>query len=52
MEGLELKDNVIAFNWEPSGKRFAIIHGETVSGSRFNVSFYSMEGGKMKLLSM
>eukprot|EP01127_Copromyxa_protea_P000407 TRINITY_DN10336_c0_g1_i1.p1 TRINITY_DN10336_c0_g1~~TRINITY_DN10336_c0_g1_i1.p1 ORF type:complete len:675 (-),score=151.95 TRINITY_DN10336_c0_g1_i1:18-2042(-) len=50
VEGLELKDNVIAFNWEPSGNRFAIIHGESISSSRFNVSFYSMEGGKLKLL--
>lgn len=50
VEGLELKDNVIAFAWEPSGNRCAIIHGESASSSRFNVSFYTMEGGKMKLL--
>jgi len=49
-EGLELKDVVLAFAWEPSGHRFAIIHADQLSSSRTSVSFYSMQGSKMKLL--
>merc|ERR1711871_117114 len=42
---VEMKDNVMAFAWEPKGYRFAIIHGES-AGSRPNVSLYSMKGAK------
>ena len=48
MEVLELPnktDRVIAFAWEPQGKRFAVAHGP---GPKFNVSFYSMFNDKGK----
>jgi len=50
VESLELKENVFAFDWEPCGNRFAIIHADSPNGTRANVSFYSMEGGKLKPL--
>lgn len=39
-EQLEMKDNIVAFAWEPKGIRFAVIHGE---GAKPDVSFYAME---------
>jgi len=50
IEGLELKDTVYAFAWEPKGHRFAIVHAESSSAQRFNVSFYSMQNDKLSLL--
>jgi len=50
IEGLELKDTVYAFAWEPKGHRFAIVHAENVSAQRFNVSLYSMQNNKLALL--
>eukprot|EP00741_Cyanophora_paradoxa_P015119 tig00020848_g14590.t1 len=50
IEVLEIKENIVAFSWEPKGMRFALIHGE---GARADVSFYTMEnpkGGKVRLL--
>lgn len=50
IEIAEIKDQIIAFAWEPKGSRFAIIHGE---GNRTDVSFYSMgdtTGGRVTLL--
>eukprot|EP00127_Corallochytrium_limacisporum_P003623 Clim_evm11s151 gene=Clim_evmTU11s151 len=48
---LEVKENVIAFSWEPQGNRFCLISGEQ---TKTNVSFYAMEqtvsGGKITLL--
>eukprot|EP01116_Phalansterium_solitarium_P013601 TRINITY_DN30996_c0_g1_i1.p1 TRINITY_DN30996_c0_g1~~TRINITY_DN30996_c0_g1_i1.p1 ORF type:complete len:681 (-),score=213.67 TRINITY_DN30996_c0_g1_i1:785-2761(-) len=40
IENLELKENILFFQWEPKGHRFAIIHGES---GRVDVSFYTME---------
>jgi len=42
VEMLDLKDAVIAFAWEPSGSRFAMIHAENPSSTKVNVSFYDM----------
>ena len=41
VEALEIKEQVLAFAWEPTGARFAITHGE---GSRPSVSIYTMSG--------
>ena len=41
VEALEIKEQVLAFAWEPTGDRFAITHGE---GSRPSVSIYTMSG--------
>ncbi|TDH72534.1 hypothetical protein CCR75_000792 [Bremia lactucae] len=43
VEMLEIKDNIVAFAWEPKGTRFATVHGE--GQQRLNVSFYDMDGG-------
>ncbi|CAM9486575.1 unnamed protein product, partial [Phaeothamnion confervicola] len=42
VEMMEMRDKVVAFAWEPSGDRFAIIHGEPPKQS---VTFYTMKGG-------
>ena len=47
IEVVELDDSIAAFAWEPSGSRFAIIHGE---GSRASVSIYSVLGRKVSRL--
>ena len=44
IEVVELDDTIVAFSWEPTGKRFAIIHGE---GIRTAVSVYSVSGKKV-----
>jgi translation initiation factor 3 subunit B len=44
VEGLEMKETVVAFAWEPKGDRFGIIHGD--GNLKLNVSFYTMAGGK------
>lgn len=41
IESLELKENILFFQWEPKGQRFAIIHGDP--SQRVDVSFYTME---------
>ncbi|KAG6621284.1 Eukaryotic translation initiation factor 3 subunit [Phytophthora cinnamomi] len=43
VEMLEVKENIVAFAWEPKGTRFATVHGE--GQQRLNVSFYDMDGG-------
>ncbi|CAI5715974.1 unnamed protein product [Hyaloperonospora brassicae] len=43
VEMLEVKDNIVAFAWEPKGTRFAAVHGE--GQQHLNVSFYDMDGG-------
>ncbi|KAG2784085.1 hypothetical protein JG687_00009533 [Phytophthora cactorum] len=43
VEMLEVKENIVAFAWEPKGTRFATVHGE--GQQRLNVSFYEMDGG-------
>jgi len=40
IEQIEVKENIVAFAWEPKGTRFAIIHGEM---PRPDVSFYNMD---------
>ena len=44
IEVVELDDGIAAFAWEPSGTRFAIIHGE---GTRNSVSIFSVQGKKV-----
>jgi translation initiation factor 3 subunit B len=42
-------ENVMAFAWEPTGNRFAFIHGES---PRISVSFYTIrQTGKVELIS-
>jgi len=43
VEALTLEDKVLAFAWEPQGHRFAIIHAETDSPVKSNVSFYTID---------
>jgi len=40
IEQIEIKENIVAFAWEPRGNRFAVIQGEM---PRPDVSFYAME---------
>ncbi|XP_069124801.1 eukaryotic translation initiation factor 3 subunit B-like [Argopecten irradians] len=48
VDKIEVKENVMAFAWEPTGNKFAFIHGE---GSRISVSFYAIRTqGKVELL--
>lgn len=42
VDSIEIKEAVVAFQWEPVGSKFAIIHGEGVLHS---VSFYGMKQG-------
>eukprot|EP00804_Cyclotella_cryptica_P030997 CCRYP_013570-RA/>CCRYP_013570-RA protein AED:0.07 eAED:0.07 QI:76/1/1/1/1/1/2/86/720 len=42
VEMLDIKDAVMAFAWEPTGSRFAIIHAENPTSTKVNVSFYDM----------
>ncbi|KAG1712168.1 Eukaryotic translation initiation factor 3 subunit B [Nymphon striatum] len=42
VDGIEVKDSITAFAWEPVGNKFAIIHGENPN---INVSFYSTKAG-------
>ena len=43
-------ENVMAFAWEPTGNKFAFIHGES---PRISVSFYNIkpQGGKVEQIS-
>lgn len=43
-----LSESVMAFAWEPTGNKFAFIHGES---PRISVSFYSIRAGKVELMS-
>lgn len=38
-------EKVMCFSWEPTGHRFAILHGD---GPKYSISFYSMFGDKEK----
>lgn len=42
VEMLEIKDAVMALAWEPRGSRFAMIHAESPTSTKVNVSFYDM----------
>jgi translation initiation factor 3 subunit B len=43
VEMLEVKDAVMALQWEPRGSRFAMIHAENPSSTKVSVSFYDMK---------
>ncbi len=43
VEMLELRNEVIAFAWEPCGDRFTIVHGDA---RRSGVTFWTMKGGE------
>lgn len=49
IELLDIKEQVHAFAWEPSGDRFAIIHGE--NANKPDVSFYTLTEKQLKNLS-
>jgi len=40
VDNIEFKDPISAFAWEPTGSKFAVIHGET---PRINVAFYNVK---------
>lgn len=42
VEMIDIKDAVMAFQFEPSGSRFALIHAENPNASKVDVSFYDM----------
>lgn len=42
-------DKIIAFAWEPTGHRFAVIHG---NGPRHDMSFYSMRTAESKITTL
>nr|XP_039256545.1 eukaryotic translation initiation factor 3 subunit B-like [Styela clava] len=44
---VELKEQVTAFAWEPTGSKFCCLHGET---PRISASFYAVKSGKVELL--
>jgi len=51
VEVIERKDYIVAFEWEPSGHRFAIIHSMLEGGGpRNDISFYNLEGNNCKLI--
>lgn len=43
VEMLDIKDAIMAFAWEPSGSRFAMIHAENPNSTKVSVSFYDMK---------
>lgn len=48
VDKFEVKENIIAFAWEPSGSKFAYIHGEN---PRISVTFCNIrQGGKVETL--
>ncbi|XP_041363161.1 eukaryotic translation initiation factor 3 subunit B-like [Gigantopelta aegis] len=50
VDKIEVKEIVYAFAWEPTGHKFAFIHGES---PRISVSFYAIRpGGKVDLLKV
>jgi len=46
VDAMELKDEVVAFNFEPLGRRFAIIHG---GGVNLTAGFYTMKKNQIVL---
>lgn len=49
LDSIEIKEPVVAFNWEPVGSKFAIIHGD---GPNYTVSFYGIkQGAQLTVLS-
>lgn len=47
VDSVEIKENIIAFAWEPVGCKFSIIHGEAAN---CNVSFYEAKKGQKPTL--
>ena len=43
VEMLDMKDAVMALQWEPRGSRFAMIHAENPQATKVSVSFYDMQ---------
>lgn len=48
VDSVEIKENIMAFAWEPIGHKFAIIHGEQ---SLSSVSFYEVKKGQKPALA-
>ncbi|XP_076808792.1 eukaryotic translation initiation factor 3 subunit B-like [Clavelina lepadiformis] len=44
---VELKEQVNAFAWEPTGNKFCCLHGES---PRISATFYEIKGGKVECL--
>jgi len=44
---VELKEQVVAFAWEPVGNKFCCLHGESL---RMNASFYEIKAGRVELI--
>ncbi|XP_065659652.1 eukaryotic translation initiation factor 3 subunit B isoform X2 [Hydra vulgaris] len=44
VDTLELKDTISTFEWEPTGNKFCIIHGES---PRISASFYQIESSQL-----
>ncbi|XP_049801435.1 eukaryotic translation initiation factor 3 subunit B [Schistocerca nitens] len=47
VDSVEIKENILQFDWEPVGSKFAIIHGDTNNTS---VSFYGVKTGQAPTL--
>ncbi|GIY27876.1 eukaryotic translation initiation factor 3 subunit B [Caerostris extrusa] len=48
VDSIEIKENIIAFAWEPVGNKFAVVHGDA---PHISVSFYGIKpGGTVSLL--
>eukprot|EP01103_Thecamoeba_quadrilineata_P007649 TRINITY_DN1749_c0_g1_i3.p1 TRINITY_DN1749_c0_g1~~TRINITY_DN1749_c0_g1_i3.p1 ORF type:complete len:508 (-),score=106.65 TRINITY_DN1749_c0_g1_i3:646-2169(-) len=50
IQGLEVKNKIVAFAWEPKGTRFVFIHSDN-NTPRSDVSFYQLDDGKIVHLS-
>ena len=49
LSGFVITESIMAFAWEPTGNKFAFIHGES---PRINVSvYYVQKGGSVELIS-
>ena len=49
LETMDLEENIVAFAWEPTGHRFAVIH--EVSANNNAVTFYDVKKKKIELIS-
>lgn len=49
VDSIEVKETIMAFAWEPTGNKFAILLGES---PRISASFYNIKPkGKVELIS-
>jgi translation initiation factor 3 subunit B len=46
VDSVEMKDQVLAFGWEPKGKRFALIHSNEQMKGKSAISFFSIKSKK------